>query len=81
MFNRLFLDHPRSMDESYFEHQRVALSFALDLLAASAACAVHAFIPGLCVHTGSKAVADLNERLVLKRRAHFVEPHDLRRAA
>ena len=68
MLRRLFLDHPHSMGESYFEHQRVALSFALRLLGASLACAVHALVPGLCVSTGSRAVADLNERLVVNRR-------------
>jgi hypothetical protein len=68
MFARLFLDHPRSMGETYFEHQRVALSFAFSLLGAALACAVHALVPGLCASTGSRAVADLNERLVLNRR-------------
>ncbi|HEY2482073.1 MAG TPA: DUF6356 family protein [Caulobacteraceae bacterium] len=68
MLNRLFLDHPRSMGESYFEHQRVAFSFALRLFVASLACALHALIPGLCVSTGSRAVADLNDRLVVGRR-------------
>lgn len=68
MLRRLFLDHPHAMGESYFEHQRMALSFALQLFAASIACAVHALIPGLCVSTGSRAVADLNERLVVSRR-------------
>ena len=70
MFNRLFLDHPRSMGESYFEHQRVAFAFAMELLRAALACAVHALIPGLCVSTGSRAVADLNDRLVVNRRRH-----------
>jgi Family of unknown function (DUF6356) len=68
MFHRLFLDHPHAMGETYFEHQRVALSFAVRLLAASLACAVHALVPGLCVSTGSRAVADLNDRLVTNRR-------------
>jgi hypothetical protein len=68
MFARLFLDHPHSMGESYFDHQRVAFSFALSLLGAALACAVHALVPGLCASTGSRAVADLNERLVLNRR-------------
>jgi hypothetical protein len=68
MLRRLFLDHPHAMGESYFEHQRVALSFAVRLFAASIACAVHALVPGLCVSTGSRAVADLNERLVVNRR-------------
>lgn len=68
MLRRLFLDHPHDLGESYFEHQRVALSFALRLLGASLACVVHALVPGLCVSTGSRAVADLNERLVVNRR-------------
>lgn len=68
MLRRLFLDHPHAMGESYFEHQRVAASFALRLFGASLACAVHAVVPGLCVSTGSRAVADLNERLVVNRR-------------
>ena len=74
MLRRLFLVHPHSMGESYFEHQRVALSFALRLFGASIACAVHALVPGVCVSTGSRAVADLNERLVVnRRRQHPVE--------
>ena len=32
MFGRLFLDHPRSVDESYFEHLLFAGGFALRLL-------------------------------------------------
>jgi hypothetical protein len=68
MFDRLFLDHPRSMGEGYFEHQRVALAFSGQLFLAALACAVHALVPGLCVTTGSRAVANLNERLVVNRR-------------
>ena len=68
MFRRLFLNHPQSMGETYFEHQRVALSFAFSLLVAALACAIHALVPGLCASTGSRAVADLNERLVVNRR-------------
>ncbi len=68
MFRRLFLDHPASMDESYGEHLAVAASFALKLFAASAACAIHAVVPGLFVSTGSRAVAGLNARLVEGRR-------------
>jgi hypothetical protein len=68
MLRRLFLDHPASMGESYLEHQAVALSFAWPLLAASLACAVHALVPGFFVTTGSRAIADLHDRLVAGRR-------------
>ena len=37
MFQRLFLAHPARVNESYFQHQRVALSFALPLLTAAGA--------------------------------------------
>lgn len=68
MIRRLLLDHPASMGESYGEHLAIAASFSLELFVASAACAVHAVVPGLFVSTGSRAVADLNARLVEGRR-------------
>jgi hypothetical protein len=67
MIERLFLRHPRTVGESYFEHQAVALSFAGELLAASAACAIHAAVPALCTRTASRAVERLHRRLVLQR--------------
>ena len=68
MFRRLFLDHPATMDETYGEHLAIAASFASGLFAASVACAIHALVPGLFVTTGSRAIADLNARLVEGRR-------------
>ncbi|MGI8841985.1 MAG: DUF6356 family protein [Caulobacteraceae bacterium] len=64
MFRRLFVDHPASMGESYLEHQGVALSFAGRLAAAAGACAIHALIPGLFVTAASRAVGELNDRLI-----------------
>lgn len=68
MFARLFLVHPQSVGESYFEHQRAALSFAGPLLLAGVACLLHAVIPGLCERTASSRIAMLHERMVLNRR-------------
>ena len=68
MLRRLFLDHPASLDETYLEHQVVALSFAFRLMGASLACAVHALVPALFVATGSRAIANLNQQLVVSRR-------------
>lgn len=64
MFDRLFLDHPRSVGESYLEHQRHAFGFGIALLAAGLACVVHAIVPGLCMRTGSEAIKQLHERMV-----------------
>lgn len=69
MFTRLFLEHPRSVGESYLEHQRHALGFGWSLLLAALACLVHALVPGLFVRTGSTAVTRLHERMVLHRAA------------
>ena len=44
---RLFTEHPAAVGESYFDHMRVALSFAVPLGLAAGAALVHAFLPFL----------------------------------
>lgn len=68
MFARLFLSHPQSVGESYFEHQRMAFSFAGILLLAGFACLLHALIPGFCERTASNRIAELHNRMVTNRR-------------
>ncbi|HUO03541.1 MAG TPA: DUF6356 family protein [Rhizomicrobium sp.] len=68
MFARLFVVHPQSVGESYFEHQRMAFSFAGPLLLAGFACLLHAIIPGLCERTASNRIAMLHDRMVANRR-------------
>jgi len=67
MIKRLFVDHPASVGESYFEHMAVAGSFGWAMARASAACFVHALVPGLCVKTGSSIIRDLHGRMVVNR--------------
>ena len=69
MFTRLFLEHPRSIGESYLEHQRHALGFGFSLFLAALACFIHAIVPGLCVRTGSRAITRLHDRMVTNRTA------------
>jgi Family of unknown function (DUF6356) len=64
---RLFTDHPGSVGETYGEHLLRALGFGLRMISAGAACIVHALLPFLFVSSGSRAVAELNEQMVLKR--------------
>ena len=65
-FFRSFIDHPASVDESYWQHLRFAMRFAFRLLAAGGAAVVHAFIPALFETTASRMVnsicQDLNNR-------------------
>ncbi len=68
MIKRFFLDHPRAVEERYFEHMWVALSFSGAMAKGAIACFVHAVIPGLCVTTGSRTVQVLHDRMVLNRR-------------
>ena len=63
MFRRLFLDHPASVDESYAQHMRVAMSFGLAMLAGGIGAVVHAFVPALCKTSGSDTVKRLHARL------------------
>lgn len=69
MFDRLFLQHPRSVGETYFKHATVALGFAARLFVAAVACLVHALVPGVLQRTGSRMIADLHARMVSGRRA------------
>ena len=63
VIDRLFLSHPRSVGESYFEHQRVALSFALPLLGAGLAALLHALVPAACERTAGDIIRRLHSRL------------------
>ncbi len=59
MLTRIFLTHPRSVDESYAEHAAFAGRFAGRLFLASCAAAVHAVIPCLFEKTASRITAEL----------------------
>ena len=72
---RWFLDHPRSVGEGYLEHQRMALGFGAELIAAGAACLVHALIPCLFQHTASHAIARLSARVRLRSRQDSPAKH------
>jgi hypothetical protein len=72
MIDRYFLSHPREVGETYFAHQRVALSFSVRLFAAACACLIHALVPGVFKTTGSRAVSALHQRMVVNRRGNPV---------
>lgn len=67
MLDRLFLAHPRTVQESYGEHLVVASSFGLTMIAAGMACMVHALVPGLFERTGSRAIQHLHDRMIRNR--------------
>ncbi|MEL6521144.1 MAG: DUF6356 family protein [Pseudomonadota bacterium] len=60
---RIFIDHPRSVDETYFQHMCFAGLFASRLLAAGGAALIHALIPSLFEETASRMIGEMHERL------------------
>lgn len=64
MIATLFLKHPRSVDENYFEHLIFAARFGFWLALAAGAALIHAILPFLFEKTAGRIVARLNERLI-----------------
>lgn len=69
MLRRLFLDHPKSVGESYTEHFGVASRFGMKMMWGGARCTLHAVLPFLFRTAGSDTVSALHAELVLKRNA------------
>jgi len=63
MFQRLFLDHPASVDETYLDHARFASGFAGWLLLAGLAATVHAVLPFAFEQTASGIIRRLYARI------------------
>lgn len=69
MFRRLFVEHPKSVDENYLEHFGVAGRFGMAMIWGGMKALVHAVVPGLCITSGSDTVKRLNIIMVEQRRA------------
>ncbi|KZY35882.1 hypothetical protein A3731_35055 [Roseovarius sp. HI0049] len=59
MITKAFLDHPRSVDETYLEHAGFAGKFSIKLFAAGFCALIHAIIPCLFEKTASRMIADM----------------------
>ena len=62
MISRLFLNHPRSVDETYLQHMAFAGWFSAKLFMAAFAALTHALIPCCFEKTASTIIAELYER-------------------
>ena len=61
--DRLFLAHPRSAGQGYFEHLRFAWSFGATLAVGTVAALVHGLFPFLCQTAAGDRVRALYARL------------------
>jgi Family of unknown function (DUF6356) len=71
---RAFTEHPASVGERYTEHLFRAMYFGMRMVFAGVACLLHGVLPFLFVRTASRAITELNDRMVLNRR---VELHEI----
>lgn len=63
-------EHLDSVGETYFQHLTHAGRFGFKLIGAGAACLLHGLVPGLCCTTGSRAVTELHDSMVVNRVKH-----------
>jgi len=68
MLDKVFLDHPHSLGETYWQHQRRAWHFGISMITAGAACLVHALVPAVFVRTASSRVLSLYDEMNATRR-------------
>lgn len=54
--NRLFVDHPREVEETYFQHMAASSRFGFKLLRLSACAFAHAVVPGVFKTTVSDEI-------------------------
>ena len=59
MIQRVFLDHPAKVDETFSQHMFFAAKFSGLLFLAASAALVHALVPCLFEKTASRIVAQL----------------------
>ena len=63
ILTQIFVDHPKSVDETYFQHMAFAGWFASRLFMAAGAATVHAIIPCLFEKTASNLINQMHHRM------------------
>ncbi|MGI9596720.1 MAG: DUF6356 family protein [Acidimicrobiales bacterium] len=72
-FRKAFIDHPASVEETYFEHFGVAMHYARELAGASAKAMMHALVPGMCCTSASDKIKQLHGEVTTGHRAELAE--------
>ncbi len=74
MIERLFQDHPRSLGMSWASHAAGAVGIGARMIAAGAACIVHAAVPAWFAQTAGRTVVDLHAHMS-QRKAGAANPN------
>jgi hypothetical protein len=82
-WQRLFTEHPATVNEDYWQHFASAAGFGFRMIWGGLICLVHAFVPGVCCTKASEMISELHDRMVTNRRrpAKPAELMETRRAA
>lgn len=75
LIERLFVDHPRSLGMSWAKHGIGAAGIGLTLVAAGAACLVHAIVPGWFTETAGRTVTGMYDHM-MRRKAGAANPEN-----
>lgn len=62
-FHRLFVEHPREVEESYLHHMAASSRYGFRLLKLSGLAFLHAVVPGVHKATVSRAVCGMADEL------------------
>ncbi len=83
IWQRLFSEHPASVNENYWQHFASAAGFSFRMIWGGLVCLVHAFVPGVCCTKASEMIGELHDRMVTNRRRPAKPPQmmETRRAA
>jgi hypothetical protein len=63
MVDRLFFEHPRSLDMSWAGHGAGAVKVGIQLIGAGVAALIHAAVPGIFGETASKTVIRIHDHI------------------
>ncbi|WP_439122837.1 DUF6356 family protein [Marivita sp.] len=61
--DKVFIKHPETVDETYFEHMRFAAGFAFWLAVAAGAALIHAVIPAMCETSASRIIRRMHAKM------------------
>ena len=65
-FIKGFVNHPASVNETYWQHARFAFGFSVSLFLAAGAALIHAIVPPLFETTASRIICALHTRLAAR---------------
>ena len=70
---RMFVDHTRSLGMSWAGHGLGAATIGVELIAAGAACLIHAIVPGWFTQTAGKTITGMYDHM-MQRKAGATNP-------